>query len=151
MDDIERAIRELSSEGADLMREVCHREREARAGVPPEVLLAGVVERLERIFDEHPEDRETMIAIVGAILDAHDEAIATSRAGLAKSEWLAKIISRAQELDRLAGRPVSEHRTVAEAVDKLEAAGALDPLESRYFDTIRREHEQRGDGGDGRD
>jgi hypothetical protein len=50
-----------------------------------------------------------------------------------------KLIARAKELDRRAGRPVNEAMTLEEAVPKLEAAGELGLLEREYLKSVRGE------------
>ena len=50
-----------------------------------------------------------------------------------------KLIERAQELDRRAGRPVNEAMTLKEAVPKLEAVGELGLLEREYLKSVKDE------------
>jgi hypothetical protein len=152
MDDIERRIEglsaELSPEGRALMREVRRAEKEAVSGVPgvpgvplDEIRAAGaaMVPRMEKHFQKHPEDQEKFIEIIEATIAQASDGMNRAEADSTKYEGLVEIMSRAQELDRLSGRPVNEQITLAEAVSKLEAAGKLDPLERKYLDSIQDE------------
>jgi hypothetical protein len=139
MDDIERRIEGLSPEGRVLIREVQRAEMESVSGVPLDEILAEMLPRMEKLFQEHPEDQEKFIEIIEATIAQASDRMNRAQADITKYEGLREIISRAQELDRLSGRPVNEKMSVGEAVSKLEAAGKLDPLERKYLDSIRDE------------
>ena len=56
-----------------------------------------------------------------------------------QAEGFIKLIERAQELDRRAGRPADEAMTLKEAVPKLEAVGELGLLEREYLKSVKDE------------
>jgi hypothetical protein len=99
--------------------------------VPPEEVLAGGIR--DRLNLLPVEGQEAFFAVFAAIARQQLDEVTESQAGYITHEGYMKLITRAQELDRRAGRPVKEDMTTGEAVAKLEEAGELDALESGYL------------------
>jgi hypothetical protein len=136
-DEIRARIEGLSPEARELFWEVERRGEQFEFRAPPLELLDD--ELLSRIKNLSVGDQRAFFGLVGAIADhAHDEALRLE-ADAVRAEGFIKLIERAQELDRQAGRPVNEHMTLEEAIPKLEAAGELDVLEREYVESVKDE------------
>src|SRR5215212_10948542 len=123
--EIRERIERLSAEARALFWEVEQQGEEAEFEVPADEL----VDKLhQRMLELPPEDQVEFVELFRAIgRKAHEEGLGLVVEGI-KHKGFAKLISRAQELDRVAGRPVKEGMTLKEAILKLEA-GELSTLE----------------------
>jgi hypothetical protein len=77
-----------------------------------------------------PEDQAEFVGlfrVIGRV--ALEEGQRIEAAEALEAEGFIKLIERAQELDRQAGRPVKEDMTTGEAIGRLEEAGELGTLE----------------------
>jgi NADH:ubiquinone oxidoreductase subunit C len=119
-DEIAGRIERLSPEARALFTEVEQREEEWEFSVPPDEL---VVDLRQRMAELPPEDQREFIDLFRVIArDAHEERNRLEGEAL-QAEGFVKLIERAQELDRQAGRPVREDMTLGEALARLEEAG----------------------------
>ena len=134
--EIRERMERLSPEARALFWEVEQQGEEAEFEVPADEL----VDKLhQRMLELPPEDQVEFVELFRAIgRKAHQEGLRLEVEGI-KHEGFAKLISRAQELDRVAGRPVKEGMTLKEAIPKLEAAGELSTLEREYLEAAKHE------------
>ena len=134
--EIRERIERLSPEARALFWEVEQQGEEAEFEVPADEL----VDKLhQRMLELPPEDQVEFVELFRAIgRKAHEEGLRLVVEGI-KHKGFAKLISRAQELDRVAGRPVKEGMTLKEAIPKLEAAGELSTLEREYLEAAKQE------------
>jgi hypothetical protein len=129
-DEIADRIEGLSPEARALFWEVQRRGEETEFRVPAHELVTNLNRRM---LDLSPYDQVEFLELFGAIGRRElEEGFRLEAKGI-KQEGCAKLIKRAQELDRYAGRPVNEAMTLEEAVPKLEAAGELGLLEREYL------------------
>jgi hypothetical protein len=136
-EEINARIARLSPQARALFSEVHDRGKECDFHAPPLEVLED--ELLSRIKGLPVEEQREFFGIFGAIArDLHEEAL-RMQAEAIEAEGFIKLIARAQELDRQAGRPVNEHMTLEEAIPKLEAAGKLDSLEREYVESVKDE------------
>jgi hypothetical protein len=132
-DEIADRIEKLSPEARALFWEVERRGEEAEFKVPADELVANLHQRMASL---PPQDRSEFVDVFHAIArQAEEEGLRLQAEGV-KHEGFAKLIERAQELDRHAGRPVNEAMTLEEAVPKLEEAGELGLLEREYLKSV---------------
>jgi hypothetical protein len=135
-DEIAGRIERLSPEARALFWEVQRRGEETKFRVPPD---ESVVNLHQRMADLPPQDRVEFVDVFRVIArKAHEEGYRLEAEAL-QAEGYAKLIERAQELDREAGRPVNEDMTTGEAIARLEEAGELGALERAHFDAIKDE------------
>jgi hypothetical protein len=121
-----------------LFWEVEQQGEEAEFEVPTDELVDKLHQRSQRMLELPPEDQVEFVELFRAIgRKAHEEGLRLEVEGI-KHEAFAKLISRAQELDRVAGRPVKEGMTLKEAIPKLEA-GELSTLEREYLEAAKHE------------
>jgi hypothetical protein len=129
-------IESLSSEAPALFWEIERRGEETKFKVPPDELVANLHQRMAGL---PPQDQPEFVDLFRAITrKAHEEGLRLEAEGL-KHEGFMKLIARAQELDRRAGRPVNEDMNLKEAIPKLEAAGELSLLEREYYEAVKHE------------
>src|SRR5215204_510748 len=129
-------IERLSPEARALFWEIERRGEEAEFKVPADEL---VVDLHQRMAELPPQDQPAFLDLFGAIArEAHEEGFRL-RAGAIQAEGFMKLIERAKELDRQAGRPIKEDMTTGEAVARLAEAGELGTLERALFDAIKDE------------
>jgi hypothetical protein len=135
-DEIADQIERLSPEARALFWEVQRRGEETEFRVPANELVTNLNRRM---LDLLPHDQVEFVELFRAIgRRALEEGFRLEAEGI-KHGGFAKLIERAQELDRYAGRPVNEAMTLEEAVPKLEAAGELGLLEREYLKTVNDE------------
>ena len=135
-DEIADRIERLSSEARALFWEVQRRGEESEFRVPADELVPNLHQRMAHL---PPQDLSEFVDLFRAIKrKADDEGLRLEAEGL-EAEGFMKLIARAKELDRQAGRPVKEDMTTGEAIGRLEEAGELDTLERAYFDAIKDE------------
>jgi hypothetical protein len=112
-------IERLSPEARALFWEVVRRGEETEFRVPPD---ESVVNLHQRMADLSPQDQREFTDVFRAIArQGHAEGLQL-QAEAAQAEGFIKLIERAQELDRQAGRPVKEDMTLGEALARLEEA-----------------------------
>jgi hypothetical protein len=133
-DEIEARIERLSVEAQELYWEVMRRGEEFEFYAPPLEVLDD--ELLTRIKALPIDDRREFFGVFSASARKGREEGVRLEAEAIKFEGFAKLIERAQGLDREAGRPVNEDMTLEEAIPKLEAAGKLDTLEQEYVKSV---------------
>jgi hypothetical protein len=132
-DEIADRIERLSPEARALFWELQRRGEETEFKVPPDELVVNLRQRMASL---PPQDQPEFIDIFRVIAhQAHEKALQLE-AEAVQAEGFAKLIRRAQELDRRAGRPANEAMTLEEAVPKLEAAGELGVLEREYLKSV---------------
>jgi hypothetical protein len=136
-EDIAKRISRLSPAARDLFLEVMRWGGDTEFAVSPEEVLSG--DLLERLKALPLEDRRGIVSLWGDIGRWELEEGTRLQAEAIRFEGFAKLIGRAQELDRQAGRPVNEDMTLEEAIPKLEAAGKLDTLEREYLEAVKGE------------
>jgi hypothetical protein len=137
--EIRERIERLSPEARALFWEVEEQGEEAEFEVPADELVDKLHQRSQRMLELPPEDQVEFVELLRAIgRKAHEEGLRLVVEGI-KHKGFAKLISRAQELDRVAGRPVKEDMTLKEAIPKLEAAGELSTLEREYLEAAKHE------------
>jgi|SRR5215211_3233165 len=136
-DEFEARIERLSAEAQELFWEVMRRGEEFGFYPPPEEVLDD--ELLSRIKGLPVDDQREFFGLFGAIAREYLEEGIRLRAEGIRFMGFAKLIERAQELDRRAGRTVKENMTLEEAIPKLEAAGELDTLEREYLNSVKDE------------
>jgi hypothetical protein len=135
-DEIADRIEGLSPEARALFWEVQRRVEETEFKVPPDELVANLHQRMAGL---PPQDQPEFVNLFRAIVrQAHEEGLQLE-AEAVKAEGFKKLIERAQELDRRAGRPVNEAMTLKEAIPKLEAVGELGLLEREYLESVKDE------------
>jgi hypothetical protein len=134
INEITARIELLSPEARALFLEVGRRGEEYEFHAPPFEVLDD--ELLSRINSLPGEDQREFFGIFGALARYYREEGLRLQAEGIRAEGFAKLIERAQELDRRAGRPVNESMTLKEAVPKLEAAGELDTLDREYLNSV---------------
>ena len=86
-----------------------------------------------------PEDQAEFVGLFRVIRREADEEGQRLETEALEAEGFVRLIERAKELDRQAGRPVKEDMTTGEAIGRLEEAGELGTLERAYFDAIKDE------------
>jgi hypothetical protein len=136
-EEIKARIERLSPEGRELFWEVMRRGEALKFSAPAMEVLDD--ELLARIKDMSVEDQREFFGVFGVLADRDLEEGMRLRAEAIRFEGFAKLIERAQELDRQAGRPVNEDMTLKEAIPKLETAGKLDALEREYVESVKNE------------
>lgn len=135
-EEIRGRIERLSPEARALFWEIELRGEESDFGVPPDEL---VINLNQRMLGLSPTDQAEFVELFRAIeRKAHQEGLRLEAEGI-KHEGFVKLIERAQELDRRAGRPVNKDMTLGEAIPKLEAAGELSALEREYVEAVKDE------------
>jgi hypothetical protein len=135
-DEIADRIERLSPEARALFWELQRRGEESEFRVPPDELVVNLRQRMAGL---PPQDLSELVDLYRAIKRrAREEGLKLEAEGL-EAEGFMKLIARAKELDRRAGRPVNEAMTLEEAVPKLEAAGELGLLEREYLKSVRGE------------
>jgi hypothetical protein len=133
-EEIRGRLARLSPQARALFWELELQGKESNFEVPADEL---VIDLHQRMLDL--PDREEFVELHRAIgSKAHEEGLRLEAEAL-KHEGFAKLIERAQELERQAGRPVKEDMTTGEAIGRLEEAGELGSLEWAYFDAIKDE------------
>ena len=138
-EEIRERIERLSPEARALFWEVEQQGEEAEFEVPADELVDKLRQRSQRMLELPPEDQVEFVELLRAIgRKTHEEGLRLEVEGI-KHEGFAKLISKAQELDRVAGRPVKEGMTLKEAIPKLEAAGELSTLEREYLEAAKHE------------
>jgi hypothetical protein len=135
-DDIARLVERLSPEAHALFWEVEEHGAEAEHKVPALELGPDLVARISAM---PVGDQREFFGMYRAISQWHREEGLRLEAGAVEAEGYAKLIERAKELDRQAGRPVKEDMTTGEAVARLEEAGELGALERAHFDATKNE------------
>jgi len=132
-DEIADRIERLSPEARALFWELQRRGEETEFRVPPDELVVDLHQRMAGLL---LQDQPEFIDIFRVIAhQAHEKGLQLE-AEAVQAEGFAKLIRRAQELDRRAGHPVNEAMTLEEAVPKLEAAGELGVLEREYLKSV---------------
>jgi hypothetical protein len=135
-EDIFRRLSRLSPEAQELFWEVMRQGEEADFTVPPDELVVDLHQRMTSL---PRSDQPEFVALFRDMAHEHHEEGLRLEAEALQFEGFAKLIERAQDLDRRAGRPVNEHMTLAEAIPKLEAAGELSVLEREYVEAAKDE------------
>jgi hypothetical protein len=136
-DEIKARIARLSPEARELFWEVMRRGEEFGFLAPPLEVLDN--ELLSRIKGLPVDERREFFGVFGFVARQGREEAIRLQAEAIRFEGFAKLIERAQELDRQAGRRVNEDMTLEEAIPKLEAAGKLDALEREYLESVKGE------------
>jgi hypothetical protein len=136
-DEIEARIARLSPAARELFWEVMRRGEEFGFRAPPLEVLDN--ELLSRIKGLPVDERREFFRVFGSVARQGREEAIRLQADAIRFEGFAKLIERAQELDRQAGRPINEDMTLKEAIPKLEAAGKLDALEREYLESVKDE------------
>jgi hypothetical protein len=132
-EDVASRIERLSPEARELFWEVWEVERrgaEADFKIPALELVPDLVARISSL---PVGDQAEFFAVFRAIAERSRAERVRFEAGEVEAEGYIKLIERAQELDRLAGRPAKQDMTTGEAVTRLEEAGELDALELGYL------------------
>jgi hypothetical protein len=119
-DEIAVRMAELSPEAQALFIEVGRQGEEWEYSAPPDELI---VDLRQRVAELSPQDRREFLDLFRAIARHSDEERTHLEAEALQAEGFAKLIERAQELDRQAGRPVTEDMTLGEALARLEEGG----------------------------
>jgi hypothetical protein len=135
-DEIAGRIERLSPEARALFWEIQRREEETEFRVPPDKLVANLHQRMAEL---PPEDQAEFVGLFRVIRREADEEGQRLETEALEAEGFVRLIERAKELDRQAGRPVKEDMTTGEAIGRLEEAGELGTLERAYFDAIKDE------------
>ncbi len=136
-EDIADRIERLSPEARALFWEVRQRGEEFEFYAPAIEVLDD--ELLSRIKELPVGDQREFFGLFGAIARRDYEEAARLQAEAVRAEGFIKLIERAQDLDRRAGRPIKENMSLGEAIPKLEAAGELDILEREYLNSVKNE------------
>ena len=120
MDDkIAGRIERLSPEARALFWEVVRRGEETEFRVPPDELVVNLHQRMAGL---PLQDRVEFIDVFGAIMRQAREEGLQKKAEAAQAEGFIKLIKRAQELERRAGRSIKPDMTLGEALARLEEA-----------------------------
>jgi hypothetical protein len=135
--EVEARIERLSAEARELFWEVMRRGEEFGFGAP--LLEVFDDELLSRIKGLPIDGQREFFGVFGAMARRDQAEAERLQAEAIRFEGFAKLIERAQELDRQAGRPVNEDMTLEEAIPKLETAGKLDTLEREYVESVKDE------------
>ena len=116
-DEIAGRMARLSPEARALFIEAERQGEEWEFSAPPDELI---VDLHQRVAELSPQDRHEFVDLFRAIARDADEEHLRLEAEAVQAEGFAKLIERAQELDRQAGRPVKEDMTLGEALARLE-------------------------------
>jgi hypothetical protein len=135
-DEIAARIERLSPEARALFWEIEKRGEETGFKVPPDELVVNLHQRMAELA---PEDLVEFVQLYGVIGRKFQEEGLRLEAEALKHEGYRKLIERAQELDRQAGRLVKEDMTTGEAIARLEEAAELGTLERAHFDATKNE------------
>jgi hypothetical protein len=118
-DEIAGRIERLSPEARTLFWEVVRGGEETEFRVPPDELVVDLHQRMAGLL---LQDRAEFVDLFRAIKrQAHEEGLQLEVEAV-QAEGFIKLIERAQELERRAGRPIKEDMTLGEALARLEEA-----------------------------
>jgi hypothetical protein len=118
-DEIAGRIERLSPEARALFWEVVRGGEETEFRVPPDELVVDLHQRMAGLL---LQDRVEFVDLFRAIKrQAHTEGLQLEVEAV-QAEGFIKLIKRAQELERRAGRPIKQDMTLGEALARLEEA-----------------------------
>jgi hypothetical protein len=118
-DEIAGRIERLSPEARALFWEVVRGGEETEFRVPPDELVVNLHQRMVGL---PLQDRVEFVDLFRAIKrQAHEEGLQLE-AEAVQAEGFMKLIKRAQELERRAGRSIKQDMTLGEALARLEEA-----------------------------
>jgi hypothetical protein len=118
-DEIADRIARLSPEARTLFLEIARRGEETEFKIPSDELVVNLHQRMAAL---PPQDQREFVDVFRAIARrGHAEGLQL-QGEAAQAEGFIKLIERAQELDRQAGRPVKGDMTLGEALARLEEA-----------------------------
>jgi len=133
-DEIARRVDRLSPEAQELFWECARWGEETEFKVPADELVANLHQRTSEL---QPQDRAEFATLWYRIAHQNLEEGLRLKRKAVMAEGFIKLIERAKELDRRAGRPVNESTTTGEAIARLEEAGELGTLERKYWDSVK--------------
>jgi hypothetical protein len=119
-DEIKARIEDLPPEARALFSEIWRGMEEFDFMVPPDELVLNLRERVSELSAEDRAEYMDLWRVIARRARAEAD---RNREEAEQADLFIRLIRRAQELDRRAGRPVNECMTIGEALARLKEAG----------------------------